>query len=216
MDPYRVLGVSTSATEEEIKQAYRNLVKKYHPDKHRGTAFEKEATEKLKEINEAYDMLKNRERNGSYSRTGAQGTGQAYSDGRYTGSYAGGNNVNYAQMFAQIRQMMAYGKYREAELILRGINVRTAEWYFLMGNVSWFKGWQLEARNYYQQAVDLEPNNEEYLSALERCQSNNYTRGGYSEPRYNDSGTLDDLCRCCTYLSFANCCCECMGGRMCC
>ena len=82
MNPYEVLGVSTNASDEEIKKAYRALVKKYHPDQYKGTAFEAEANEKLKEINEAYDMLKNKgASNNNYYRqnTAYNGAGQSSS-----------------------------------------------------------------------------------------------------------------------------------------
>ena len=57
-DPYKVLGVSRGASEDEIKQAYLALVKKYHPDKYQGNPLADLAEEKLQEVNEAYDMLK--------------------------------------------------------------------------------------------------------------------------------------------------------------
>lgn len=55
-DPYQILGVSRDASEDEIRQAYRRLAKKYHPDLNPGDA---QAAQKMNEINEAYDLLKN-------------------------------------------------------------------------------------------------------------------------------------------------------------
>ena len=57
--PYEVLGVKPGATQEEIKKAYRELVKKYHPDNYKDHPLENFAKEKMQEINEAYDRLTN-------------------------------------------------------------------------------------------------------------------------------------------------------------
>ena len=56
-DPYAVLGVSSSASEEEIKRAYRDLVKKYHPDNYANNPLADLAEAKMKEVNEAYDAI---------------------------------------------------------------------------------------------------------------------------------------------------------------
>lgn len=217
MNPYEVLGVSTNATDEEIKKAYRALVKKYHPDQYKGTAFEAEANEKLKEINEAYDMLKNGgTAHGSYyGQSGGSGrqygsTNQYGNANRY-GGYTG-NNYTIDQLLAQVRQYINAGRYMEAELILRSTNIRNAEWFFLMGNVQWCKGWQLEAKKCYAQAYSLDPNNAEYKAAYERANSNARAGGGYREPNYRVRGTGDDLCDCCCKLWCADSLCECMGG----
>ena len=55
-DPYRVLGLTPDATDEEVKRAYRQLAKKYHPDMNPGDAY---AAQKMNEINAAYDQIKN-------------------------------------------------------------------------------------------------------------------------------------------------------------
>ena len=59
-DPYKVLGVSPNASEEEVKSAYRQLVKKYHPDNYADSPLADLANEKMQEVNEAYDMVINR------------------------------------------------------------------------------------------------------------------------------------------------------------
>ena len=63
-DPYKVLGVSPNATDEEIKSAYRNLAKKYHPDNYADSPLSSLASEKMKEINEAYDEITKARRSG--------------------------------------------------------------------------------------------------------------------------------------------------------
>ena len=65
---YGILGVSESASESEIKEAYRKLAFKWHPDRNRGS---KEAEVKMKEINEAYEVLSNSEKRQNYDRYGS-------------------------------------------------------------------------------------------------------------------------------------------------
>ena len=79
-DPYRVLGVSQTASEDEIKKAYRNLAKKYHPDVNNGSA---EAEARMKEVNEAYSTVM------KMRREGTSGAGQ--------NAYGGYGNAGYGQ-----------------------------------------------------------------------------------------------------------------------
>lgn len=71
---YDVLGVSKTATEDEIKQAYRKLARQYHPDLH---PDDKEAAEKFKEISEAYDTLGNKEKRAAYDNPSPFGNASA-------------------------------------------------------------------------------------------------------------------------------------------
>ena len=77
-DPYQVLGVPSTATDEEVKKAYRNLAKKYHPDNYHDDPLADLAQEKMKEINEAYEEIQNQRKRGA--------SGNGY--GAYGGSYA--------------------------------------------------------------------------------------------------------------------------------
>ena len=159
-NPYEVLGVSENATEEQIRTAYRELVKKYHPDAYANNPLADLASEKLKEINEAYDYL---EKN-SFNKT------------------TNTNNVN----FATIRSYINSGNYFQAERMLNEIYDRNAEWYYLMGIVSLKKGWYDNGRSFLNTAVNMDPNNMEYRNALNLImnQTNAYrTFGGVS----NDS-----------------------------
>lgn len=77
-DYYSLLGVPRSATEDEIRTAYRKLAHQYHPDK---TGGDKAAEDKLKGINEAYDVLKNKEKRQRYDQFGEAGAGAGFGGG---------------------------------------------------------------------------------------------------------------------------------------
>jgi curved DNA-binding protein CbpA len=170
-DPYKVLGVSPTATDDEVKQAYRTLVKKYHPDKYAGSPLQDVASEKMKEVNAAYDEITSMRKNGGSS-AGASGSyyGEygGYASGGYgsSGSYASGNS-----QFADIRRLIMQNRLSEAEELLDGVALpqRDAEWYFLKGSVYYKKGWLDEALGHFAQASRMNPNNPEYRSAYQQC-----------------------------------------------
>ncbi len=92
-DYYEVLGVSKTATDEELKKAYRSMAKKYHPDLHPDDA---EAEAKFKEVNEAYEVLSDKDKRSRYDQFGFAGVdpnygaGQGGGYGGYGGAYSGG------------------------------------------------------------------------------------------------------------------------------
>lgn len=196
MNPYEVLGVSENADEETIKKAYRELVKKYHPDKYVNNPLADLAGEKIKEINKAYDMLMNKNKSSN--------TGYSSSNSNTRGSYTGG-----AQNFQTVRALITQARVREALAMLEQMpqNMRTAEWYYLSGRVRIQLGWYEQAISFLKQAVNMEPGNAEYQNALNNILNRNtaYTRttGGMSA-----TGCCDP-CNICTACMCADCLCPC-------
>lgn len=198
-DPYKILGISPNASDEEVKTAYRKLAKKYHPDNYTGSPLSDLAGEKMKEINYAYDTIVNerRKRKNSGNRGYAGYTGSGQSNGKY----------NY------LRQMILNGRLNEAQRILEGVSIdqRDAEWYFMFGTVLYKRGWLEEAYSNFVRAHNMEPSNGEYREAIERMnmQRSGYY-GGYTRNLGNMSGCSG--CNVCTSLICMDCCCECLGG----
>lgn len=201
-NPYKVLGVTESATDEEIKQAYRDLAKKYHPDRYVDSPLKDVAQEKMQEINEAYDILIRRKNSGGYSASGG-----GYQT--HQGSWSQGNPQDNS--FAYIRQMIATGNISTAEQLLDQMNQRPAEWHFLRGSCYLRRGWYAQAKQHLEEAVRMDPQNPEYNAVLNNLNNGNqqYTQRTYNSP-VNDA----TMCNCCTNLLCADCCCECMGGDL--
>ena len=87
IDPYQVLGVSRSASDDEIKKAYRSLSRKYHPDANINNPNKDQAEEKFKQVQQAYDQIMKEKQSGA---AGAGGYGGAGSSSSYGGSSYGG------------------------------------------------------------------------------------------------------------------------------
>jgi len=196
-DPYKVLGVSRDASDAEIKRAYRELARKYHPDNYVNNPLADLVEEKMKEINEAYDEIqKIRASSGS------------------TESYSNGQGGEYSSDYRKIREHINAGRYADADLMLDSISQsdRNAEWNFLKGCVLTKRGWYYDAQKYFETACYMNPNNPEYRTALDniRRSAAGYARG------YRTDQTVGGCSACdmCSSLICADCLCECCGGDL--
>ncbi len=192
MDPYKILGVNPNSTDEQIKQAYRTLAKKYHPDNYVNNPIADLAAEKMAEINAAYDKIME-SRNGKESGYATRPESSQHGD----------------PTFAAIRNHISYGNLEQAEQMLMNITNRNAEWYFLMGSIYYRRGWLDQARDCFRQASQMDPANPEYATALNRMHQ---SREVYRSRGFEGGGM--SACDCCSTLLCADCCCECMGGDL--
>ena len=194
-DPYSVLGVSANASDEEIKKAYRELARKYHPDNYQDNPLADLAEEKMKAINEAYESIQK-----------MRGAGQAAgSPGGYqTHTTYSGQGQDPA--FARIRAWINSGHLAQAEAALDEMGNHSAEWYFLRGAVAYRKGWLDEAMQNYQRACQMDPSNMEYRQALNMMQG-----GGFYAGPFGQSGNANSMNDCCTTLICLDCMCPFCG-----
>lgn len=195
MDPYKVLGVQPTDTDEQIKAAYRALVKRYHPDRYPEAAEKEAAAEKLKQINAAYAEIE-RLRSG---KGGAQDGG--YENAGY-GGFAGDPR------YAPVRTRISLGDLQGAEAMLDAMPVQDAEWHYLKGIIYYRRGWMDGARQHLTMAYNMRPDNAEYARAYQTMNEMGGFRNFYRQSSDSDFGACDlcagmmllDLCcgrRCC-------------------
>ena len=206
-DPYQVLGVSPNASDEEIKKAYRELVRKYHPDKYQNSDLADLASEKMKEVNAAYEAIE---------KMRADGANGAHGQNTYNGYQNGGqqySSYSTNPRYAEIRRLLNAGNVALAEQKLHEVDAgdRGAEWQFLMGWVLLRKGAYMDAQAHFDRACAMDPRNMEYRNARDslRARANGYGAGYRTT---NDGGCSG--CDMCQTLLCADCCCECMGGDL--
>ena len=235
MDPYKVLGVSYDATEDEIKKAYRALSRKYHPDANVGKPNQKELEEKFKEVQQAYSMIMDQLQGKTQTQQGFGGFGTGgYGDpfggfggfgdfwgfgGREYGAYgAGGPGAQDESKDEQyMRAALNYiqnGYYREGMNVLEEVEDRRGPWYYYSAMAHMGLGNNVAALEHANKAVALDPQNMEYQMLLQRLQSGGRwyesRQAAYGYP--NASG--NDLClKICLANLFCNLCCG--GGGLC-
>ena len=194
-NPYSVLGIAPSASNDEVKKAYRELSRKYHPDTYIDNPLSDLAEEKFKEVQEAYEQIMKDRENG-YGSSGA--------------SYSQGSGADSAQLSA-VANYLNNSRYQEALQVLSGISNRTARWYYYSALANAGIGNNVVAKEHAAQAVNMEPNNRDYNNLLNQFQwqtqryQSNY---GNMSNRYGTGNFCCDLW-CADSL------CECMGGDLC-
>jgi len=189
MDPYQVLGVSRSASDDEIKKAYRTLSRKYHPDANINNPNKEQAEERFKQVQQAYDMIMKQRQQGTGS---YGGYGYSYSNRQSQGSSYQGNGQASNEMSAAYNYIRN-GYYREALNALQGMeeSQRGGEWYYLAAIASSRLGNTMDARNYINRAIALEPSNFRYRQFQQMLDGSNMwyeTRGATYQRPYSDTG----------------------------
>lgn len=191
-NPYEVLGVTSSASIDEIKRAYRDKARQFS-----------ENQAKMNELNDAYDYV--------IGHIGNNRTDTSYSGGGFNTGTAEGRTTE----FGDIRAKLNNGRIDDAELLLDGIPYqrRNAEWYYLKGTIQHRRGWLESALESFRKAKEMEPGNAEYEAAfnqLERESQGNFRNSRQTE----DNDGCCSPCNICSSLLCADCCCECMGGDL--
>ena len=174
---------------------YKRQAKKYHPDNYTDSPLADVAEQKMKEINEAYDMINQMRQKG-------KGTGS-------TGSSSYNANSSSSQ-FYNVRIYIQRGLLDQADQILENTaqSMRTAEWHYLKGMIAYRRGWSEQAFSYFTTACNMDPNNTEYRAALNNMQNQRaYNYGGYTQTNPNATGS--SFCDVCAGMMCANCLCDC-------
>jgi len=216
-DPYSVLGVDRNATDEEIKKTYRELVRKYHPDRYQDPELAELATKKMSEINAAYDEIQKMREQGTSSQ-GQTGYGPGSTYGGYYSADNGGNGgyygesssgSEYDELTERAYAYLANGRLTETMAILAEVpsGYRSARWYYVYGCLQIRLGNYVNAGSAFDTACSMDPYNREYAEARDALRSRGTTRGWETGSDDCNTGCGGD---CCSTLLRLLCCFRCM------
>lgn len=221
-DPYRILGLKPGASDDEIKRAYKEMAKKYHPDLNGNSP---EAAEMMKKVNEAYDILINHKNNYSSSSSSSSGyqNGNSYGYSQrgpfewYTGFGGQGFNFGFDEndfarrygMGPSLNRARALYNMREFGRCLQELSripaaERNAEWYFISSLAKRSTGSNAAAREDIETACRMDPSNQEYR----RYRDYFNDRSSQYQSQRSFYGPTSSIVECClSMLFFRFCCC---------
>ena len=165
MNPYQILGISSDATDDEVKKAYRTLSKKYHPDANINNPNQAAYTEKFKEVQTAYKTIMDDRKRGFTNRTYGNTQGAGY-NGQSQSSYQ--YNGNDQAAFNEAAGFINARRFQEALNILEQIKTRNAMWFYYSAVAMNGIGNNITAVEYAQTAAQMEPGNLQYLLFLQQ------------------------------------------------
>ena len=226
INPYSVLGVSQSASDEEIKKAYRSLRRKYHPDSNINNPNKDHAEARFKEVQQAYQqIMQEREyqtsgsaqggydSSGDFGGFGGFGSFRGFS-GQYRQADAGPTESEDDLHMKAASNFINSRHYREALNLLNGIRDRNARWFYYSALANSGIGNNVIALQHAQEALRLEPNNFQYQLLVNRFQSGGSWYQRQQDP-YETTYTVGSSW--CTKLCIAYILCNlCCGSGMCC
>lgn len=191
-NPYEVLGVPENAGDEEIKKAYRKLSRLYHPDANINNPNKKEAEEKFKEVQQAYNAIMNKDTAGFSQGSSYSGYGRSYGGG-FSGNTGDSTDSRYVAAANFIRN----GRFREALHVLEEMPLRDGRWYYLSAVAMAALGNIATALDYARTAMEMEPDNMEYRQLYARLSSTGnwyMNQRGFGMPVGNVGSTCCELC----------------------
>lgn len=195
MDPYKVLEVSYDASEQEIKQAYRRLSKKYHPDANVNNPNKDLYTEKFKQVQNAYEQIMN------HKKGNTNGYNQSYSQQSY---YQNTSSAELNDVYMAIQRQ----DWQMALSLLERCYTRTDQWFYFSSIIHFNLGNTVTAMEHIRQAISMNPMNFEYQILYQQMQqrTGHYRteQRRYGGPAYN---TNDYCCKLIMLNLFCNMCC---------